>query len=151
MRFPVANLGRPADPRGLGADQSAPLPKVTGALYRHPNPDGSRKACRNCIMWVSSENRCAIHGKDQAVTGDLVCGYHIFGTPMEKGMDHPGMQAVTPDVSGLRPAGPGVACASCRFYEDKGGGQGLCYGVSKDGDRRPPVPVELLGWCARYE
>lgn len=145
MRLPVVNLGR------LGTVERAPLPKPDGALYRHPNPDGSRKACRNCIMWVSEEDRCVIHARGQEVDASQVCGYHIFGQPMVKWMDHPGIQPVTPDISGLRNAGGGVACGSCRFFQHTGGAGGLCFGVSRPGDRQPPQPVELQGWCARYE
>lgn len=147
--FRVVNLGPGPS---LGTNEQAPLPKPDGALYRHPNPDGSRKRCDNCVMWISKEDRCSIHLPDQVVQGSAWCGYHIFGKPMEKSMPHEGsMQAVTPDISGLRPAGPGVACASCLYYKDQGGGKGLCYGVSKPDDRRPPQPVELMGICARYE
>ncbi len=140
---PVVNLGQPRE--------SAPLPMPDGALYRHPNPDGTRKSCMSCIMWVSGENRCVIHARDREVPGDFVCGYHVFGVPMEKWMDHPGIMSVTPDISGLRPAGAGVACGNCRFYQDLGNGKGLCHGVSDPETRRPPVPVESRGWCARYE
>jgi|FLYN01.1.fsa_nt_gi hypothetical protein len=142
MRLRVLNLGQ---------DTQAPLPMPDGALYRHPNPDGSRKRCGNCIMFVASENACVIHRRDQDVLESDVCGYHVYGRPLSEWMDHPGIAPVTPDLSGLRPAGPGVSCASCRFYQDQGAGKGLCWGVSKSDDRRPPQPVEALGWCARYE
>jgi len=146
MRVPVVNLGALGQPR-----EPAPLPTPSGALYRKPNPDGSRKRCGDCMMWVR-EKRCLIHEKSLEVTDDLVCGFNVFGAPLDKWMEHPGgRMPVTPEESGLRPAGPGVACASCRFYQDQGGGKGLCFGVSKESDRRPPQPVDLLGWCARYE
>lgn len=142
----VINLG------ALGQRQEgAPLPAPDGALYRRPNPDGSRKSCRLCIMWVSEENKCVIHPKDVEVTADMVCGFHVYGEPIKKWMDHPGIQPVTPDLSGLQIVGAGAVCASCRFYEDGGNGAGLCWGVSKPEDRRPPQPVELMGWCSRYE
>jgi len=143
--FPVVNIGGAR----LGAREAGPLPMPDGALYRHPNPDGSRKACRNCIFFIVEKDRCALHSPDLKVTDDLWCGYHIFGPPT--GRPHEGMQTVTPDISGLRPVGAGAACGGCRFYEDQGGGKGLCWGVSKPDDRRPPAPVETLGVCARYE
>lgn len=146
LRIPVTNLGA----LGENADW-APLPAPDGALYRHPNPDGSRKRCENCFMFVPSEQACIIHFRDQKVESTDICGYHIFGQPMDKWMDHPGMQPVTPDISGLRRVGGGAVCASCRFYRDQGNGMGLCYGVSKPDDRKPPQPVELMGWCARFE
>ena len=147
-RFPVVNLGR--RPR-MGTEGNAPLPMPNGALYRHPNPDGTRKRCGNCVMFIESEDRCFIHPPDLEVAGDMWCGYHIFGKPMAGSTLREGMQAVTPDISGLRRVGAGAACAGCQFYKDQGTGTGLCYGVSRPDDRQPPAPVELLGNCARYE
>jgi hypothetical protein len=147
-RFPVVNT------RALGQDQgepAAPLPLPNGALYRDPNPDGSRKACANCIMWSATSDQCVIHSPDVPVTRAMMCGFHVFGQPMAKWMDLPGIDYVKPELSGLRLAGPGVSCASCEFYRAQNGQKGLCMGVSKPEDRKPPVPVEALGWCARYE
>jgi hypothetical protein len=135
---------------GQARDQ-APLPKPDGALYRHPDPDGSRKACRNCVLFVSDEDRCVIHHRDQEIDAAQLCGYHVFGTPMKTWMELPGIQPVTPDISGLRWVGPGAACASCRFYRRRDDQGGLCIGVSDPQTRQPGVPVESRGWCARYE
>jgi hypothetical protein len=145
MRFPVMNLG------ALETPEQAPLPMPGGALYRPPNPDGSRKSCGNCIMFVSKENRCVIHSRSLEIGDDLMCGYHVYGTPMERWMDHPGIMPVTPDLSGLRWAGPGVACASCKFYVAQSNEGGTCIAVSDPNTRKPGVPVESRGWCARYE
>lgn len=133
----------------LGAREAGPLPMPGGALYKHPNPDGSRKRCGNCVMFMEAENRCAIHPQDLKITESMWCGYHIFGPP--SGKPHPGVMPVTPDISGLIEVGAGAVCSGCRFYDDKGAGNGLCWGVSRPDDRRPPAPVETLGNCARYE
>ncbi len=134
-----------------GPEIVAPLPMPTGALYRHPNPDGSRKNCGNCVFWGSKENRCALHAADLQVDSGEWCGFHIFGSPMEKTAPRGGMQTVTPDISGLRDVAAGAACAGCRFYRDQGDDSGFCFGVSQPDDRKPPITVELLGVCARYE
>lgn len=144
--IPVFNLGAMGQANGGG-----PLPRPDGALYRHPNPDGMRKACRNCVLWVAEENACAIHPRDTVVTEDMWCGYHLFGEPMATWIEFPNLQPVTPDLSGLQVAGPGVNCGSCKFFRDQGNGRGLCYGVSKPADRQPPQPVEIMGICARFE
>ncbi len=131
--------------------EPAPLPFAWGVLYRHPNPDGSRKACKNCMMWVSGEDACMIHDRGVDVPASFVCGFHVYGAPVEKWMDHPGgREPVQPELSGLREAGSGVSCANCRYYQPRNGEAGLCLAVAKE-DRRPPQPVEALGWCARYE
>lgn len=144
-------MNQPIKVFNLGVAGQAPLPKPDGALYRHPNPDDTRKACLNCVMWVASENRCVIHLRDQEVGGDQLCGYHIFGAPLLEWVDYPGIMPVTPDLSGLRWVGPGAACASCKFYRGRDENGGLCVGVSDPETRQPGVPVESRGWCARYE
>lgn len=142
----VINLG------ALGqSGQNAPLPEPSGVLYRHPNPDGSRKNCGNCILWVSSENRCAIHSRDLKIESTDMCGYHIYGQPLPHWVNFPLIDPVTPDLSGLRFAGPGVACASCLFYERKGNEDGLCHGVANPQTKLPPAPVESRGWCSRFK
>jgi hypothetical protein len=135
----------------LWQSDQAPLPKPDGALYRHPNPDGSRKSCASCIMWVSKEDRCVIHPKDLHIDSDQMCGYYVYGQPLENWIDHAGIMPVTPDLSGLRMAGPGVACASCKFYTYRDENTGFCRGISDPKTRKPPVQVESRGWCARYE
>lgn len=147
MGYPVQNLGA----LGQTPAECPPLPTPGEALYRHPNTDGTPKACRNCMMYVPSENRCVIHDRGLEVTEDLICGYHIFGVPMEKWMEHPGMEALTPDLSGLRNAGSGLVCANCRFFEDLGNGKGNCSGVADPNTGQPPASVELMGFCARHK
>lgn len=141
----IINLG------AIGQSNQAPLPKPDGALYRHPNPDDTRKACRNCVLWVETRDRCIIHAKDQEVDADQLCGFHVFGEPLKEWADLKGIQPVTPDLSGLRWVGPGAACASCKFYRYQDEMHGMCIGVSDPKTRQPGVPVESRGFCARYE
>ena len=142
----VINLG------ARGADSNeAPLPKRDGSLYRHPNPDGTAKLCGNCMMFISGHDRCSIHLPDQIIEESDWCGFHIFGDPMTESTPHANMQALTPDISGLREAGSGIGCGSCKFYQDQGNGRGLCYGLSDSESRKPPISVETRGICARYE
>ena len=143
-RIPVINLG--ASPE---YDAGAPLPTPSGALYKRPNPDGTRKNCGNCIQWMPDISRCAIHSPDLEVDADEWCGYHIFG--QASGKHHPKEMFVTPDISGLRDVGAGAACGGCKFYTDQGGNAGLCSGVSNPDTRKPPVQVDTYGSCARYE
>lgn len=93
-----------------------PVPDKSEALYVGPNPDGSRKSCANCMMW-SRDNRCTIHAADLKITGDMVCGYHVYGDPLDKRIDHLGLDAVTPKESGLivAPKG-GTSCDNCYFF-----------------------------------
>lgn len=144
--IPVTNLGALGQQNGGG-----PLPMPSGALYRHPNPDGTRKACGNCVFWDSADERCVIHPLNVEVKASFWCGYHIFGKPLESWVHFENIQPVTPDLSGLIDAGPGVNCGSCKFYRDQGNGKGLCWGVSRPDDRKPPQPVEIMGICARFE
>ena len=141
----TVNLG------AIGQATQAPLPKPDGALYRRPNPDETRKACRNCVMWVPTLERCIIHSKDQDVDGDQWCGFHVFGEPRKGWVEYEGILPMTPDLSGLRKVGPGAACASCKFYRYQDENHGVCIGVSDPKTRHPGVVVESRGICARYE
>ena len=106
MHFPLINLG------ALGEQATAPLPMPNGALYRPSNPDGTRKSCGNCVLWVSQEGRCLIHAQDVPIESSDMCGYHVYGQPQTAAGTFPGIAPIDPALSGLRRAGPGVACAS---------------------------------------
>lgn len=130
--------------------EPAPLPKAWGVLYRHPNPDGSRKRCVNCVFWVPSKGLCTLHAADIRVDAQDTCGFHIFGEPADNWNMFSGIQHVKPEMSGLRDAGSGVSCANCKYYQVVDQTDGLCRAVAgKNG--KPPQPVESLGWCSRYE
>lgn len=127
----------------------APLPFAWGVLYAHPNPDGSPKQCRNCLMW-SRDQKCSIHSASLDVPPDAICGYHIFGEPMDKRMKHPGMDPVDPATSGFDIIPAGTYCGSCIYYEGTSEYKGVCHGVAKS-DGAPPQPVAFMGCCARWE
>lgn len=131
--------------------KNAALPVPYEAMYKLPNPDGTRQRCGRCVAWVSGENKCLIHPKDLTVREHFWCGYFIFGQPNEKWVDHPGGRApVDPAYSGLRLAGGGLACDTCVYYEAKQADSGDCYAVAKESDKKPPQPVAALASCARH-
>ncbi len=120
-------------------------PTPGGALYVEPNPDGTRKLCDNCIMWVRTADQCVIHSKDTEVKKSMVCGYHVYGKPMDKWMDHPDIVPVEPKYSGLEEVGEGTSCDNCyHYHEDK------CYAIAPKDGETPPVPVDDLGCCALW-
>jgi hypothetical protein len=132
-------------------DSGVPLPQKWGVLYAHPNPDGSRKRCGNCMMWTpDAGGRCVIHDPRLQITPSMVCGYHVFGDPMLEWVDHPGTEPVDPENSGLEEVGAGTSCDTCVFYEARTRHVGSCHAVAKSNDR-PPTPVEAMGCCARWE
>lgn len=130
---------------------SAPLPAAWGVLYAAPNPDGSRKQCANCPMWASSGEQCSIHDPEVEVTADHVCGYHVFGPPMDQHPVHHGMQFVDPGNSGLERIEGGTSCDTCRWYEESVPDSGWCYAVADQESMAPPTSVGRLGCCARWE
>lgn len=145
--IPIMRMGNGlpvANPEG------APLPFAWGVLYRPPNPDGSRKRCVNCIFWVERELRCVLHEADVQVDAQDTCGFHIFGEPATKWDLYSGIQHLKPELSGLREAGSGLSCANCKYYQVVDQVSGLCRAVAGE-NRKPPQPVDSLGWCARYE
>lgn len=122
----------------------APAPAPWGVLYAKPNPDGSKKKCDNCVLWVTN-NSCLIHSKNTKVNGSMVCGYHVFGTPATEWRDLPGIQPVEADTSGLEEVGDGTSCDTCMFYDN-----GKCMAVASENGGTPPVDVEPKGCCARW-
>lgn len=137
--------------------KNATLALPWGVLYRHPNPDGSRKACRNCFLWIRQENRCVIHAKDVTVREFMYCGFYVFGKSQEHDPNAGVLQPVEPSLSGLRAVGGGASCDTCVYFEHGEAtgqaetGKGSCYGVANPSNKRPPVPVEDLGICARHQ
>ncbi len=92
------------------------LPKTWGVLYVGPSPDGKRKGCFNCMMFVSKDKQCEIHDVNIEVTKDHTCGYWVFGKPHPKRMHKPDnvdVQAVDPKHSGLAKVPGGTSCDNC--------------------------------------
>lgn len=131
--------------------KQAPQPEPWGVLYKYPNPDGSRKRCKNCTMWASQANRCLIHSGDVEVLDRFICGYHMFGSPGAKWTPRPGMLPVDPSLSGLRIAGSGLSCDTCIYFEEGRNEKGSCWAVARPSDKEVPAPVDDLGWCARHK
>jgi hypothetical protein len=128
------------------------LPYAWGVLYAPPNPDGSKKKCENCFLWIPESQRCAIHATSVKVTSGMVCGYHVHGRPSgEKILTE--ATPVDPKLSGLEDVSDldGTSCGSCMYYDSKGRGKGLCFGVAKTSTELPPQPVQELGCCSRWE
>lgn len=128
----------------LATEADAPLPEKWGVLYARPNPDGSRKMCANCIMWVAPSQQCTIHDPDLSVPEKAVCGYHIYGAPTNAWMEHPGIQRVDPNDSGLEQTDEGTSCNNCRFFDE-----GYCTAVIDT--YGATAQVDPMGCCARWE
>jgi hypothetical protein len=121
-----------------------PLP--SGVLYAPPNADGSRKGCGNCAFWAENDSLCAIHG-DLPITYDQVCGYHVFGEPQVFATAMIRPQGLDPSLTGLELIPGGTSCDLCRFFD----GQSACRAVADPETGYPPMRVEPLGCCARWE
>ena len=125
------------------------LPMAWGVLYAAPNPDGSRKKCENCMMF-SMDNRCSIHDEALEITVNHVCGYHVYGVPMDERMPHEGLMPVDPKMSGLEVVVGGTSCDTCRYIiGDEEDGANACAVVATP--EGTPQPVAPLGCCARWE
>lgn len=129
--------------RGLRKSEEGGLPEEWGVLLAAPNPDGSRKKCSNCMMWVTT-NQCHIHAKDEVITGAHTCGYHVYGQPETEWMDHPGIDPVKPKWSGLELVPEGTACDNCAHYAGEDG-SGRCLAVAG----HPKVLGRMC--CARWK
>lgn len=154
----VAYTEKTADAIGAKKNLKGSLPKTWGVLYVHPNPDGSRKKCDNCMMFISGEKQCEIHDVNIAVTKDMTCGYHVYGKVHAKRMHQPDgehLDAVDPKHSGLAEVKGGTSCNICEYYRKIDDGKGTCLvvqvGVGESGSAGKLATVEALGCCARWE
>ena len=146
------DLGREKDvPPHPPSPQCPPLPFPWGVLYSGPNPDGTRKMCLNCMMYAANDRTCNIHAPNVEVAPMAICGYHVYGYPMEERMEHPGIVYVDPALSGLEVIPGGTSCDICIYYAPTSREKGLCHAVAKEKDGLPPQPVEALGCCSRWE
>lgn len=128
------------------SDNGPGLPTLDQVLYARPNPDGSRKACENCMFWARS-NQCAIHSRDLTIGASAICGYHVFGQPTKVREDR-GQDPIEPELSGLAQVPGGTSCDTCRWYEGRAAG-GLCNAVSNGEGGR--ASVDAKGCCARWQ
>jgi len=126
-------------------ESQAPLPIPPEVIYRHPNPDGSRKKCGNCNFWMAAQNLCTLHGPDVVVPENMYCNYHIYGAPADQ-MDTD-LDYVKQELSVLRRAGGGLSCDVCIHYREGG----KCVGVADPSTGKPPASVEAKGICSRQE
>lgn len=147
-------LGALAQVRGMPApplrEERIPYPRADQVLYAGPNPDGSRKACGNCWKFVTNGACCEVLGE---IEPTQVCSLHVFGKAQV--MLPIGVPTrLSAAEAGLidTPAGEGTCCALCRFYEaDINGSEvGMCRALGAI-DGLPPIVVEPLGCCARWE
>lgn len=123
------------------------IPSLGEALYTPPNPDGTRKKCSSCFMFVKGKDRCLIHG-NQDVDEDDVCGYHVFGKPQTEQIA--GIQELDKSMTGFLCKGDGdktpdegTSCESCKHYTGNAT-KGTC------GLLRGKPDVEAKGCCARW-
>lgn len=126
-------------------------PKPNEVLYTPPNADGSRKKCANCTLYESPPRTCMIHAADVLVEADDVCGYHVYGRPLDGATSghREFMQAVDPELSGLAKVPGGTSCDTCAHYTPSGTLAGTCGAVS-DPEEDAPALVQPLGCCARW-
>jgi len=124
---------------------TVPLPTLADVLYAKPSPDGSRKQCANCMMWMPEGRQCAIMASSYLVPGDAICGYHVFGVPK----DHEraaGMVPIDPAMSGFEQVRGGTSCDNCAQYDSKGSTCHAVVGADGSGNAR----VAARGCCTRW-
>lgn len=132
----------------LEAESSIPLPRAHQVLYVGPLPDGARKNCSNCCLYVKDET-CSIHDPKVHVLPESVCGYWVGGEPAQKRRANK-VEYVDPNFSGLGIAKDGTSCDSCRFYKSLDRESGQCRAVrAEEGDGL--LKVKSKSCCARWE
>lgn len=132
-----------------------PPPTPAEVLYVAPTGTGEGRLCRNCVLWDAPDARCTIHGAQLPVNATMVCGYHVFGRPLDGWIDFPGIEIVVPATSGLvQVSEPGTACGNCAAFRPglpAGSTAGACMRVGEvvTGGWRP-AQVDAYGCCARW-
>lgn len=133
-----------------GADLRRPFPHEV--VYAQPNLDGTRKQCANCMMYEAPAQLCAIHDTDVIISPDMVCGYHVYGRPVD-GADEEHrqyMDPVLPELSGLELITGGTSCDTCEHYVPTGTMSGQCEAVADPDEPSANYVVAPLGCCARW-
>lgn len=94
---------------------TAGLPTLIELDYVEPNPNGSFRACINCVFWARS-SRCAVHAPSLRVAAEAVCSQYIFGAPSNIRRSLP-LAPLDPHFTGLiKTKEGGSACANCAWY-----------------------------------
>lgn len=128
-------------------DGDVPMPSLAEVLYSDPNPDGSRKNCKNCVMMASQTNECYIFDPEFKVKPDWVCGYHVYGEQMREFRYRLPIHPAIPEKSGYVEAKEGSSCDLCKYYDKIDQDSGKCAAVYESGK---PATVAALGCCTRW-
>jgi len=141
----LADKGAPSY-EDLEKQAKAHQPKPWGVLYTAPNSDGTRKNCKNCMLWCKTE-QCVIFPATKQIKGAMICGYHVNGIPSDKWVDR-GVDYVDEYTSGLETVPKGTSCDVCSHYKgnDKAG---ICNIVQQENGSQ--AEVKALGCCAAWE
>lgn len=122
------------------------LPTASEALYAGPNPDGTRKRCGNCVQYATRERSCYLHDPKLVIEANEVCGYFVFGSPMEEFQSRVQMEPLDPEMSGLVETKEGASCDLCAHYDD-----GACRAVRGSGEHHDDLQrVDPKGCCTRW-
>lgn len=144
----LTELKRIMEPKeGPDDPKVAPLPEMSEVLYVEPAPGGVRRRCANCVFWASAQNLCALLEPKEEVGADNVCGMYVFGTPLKRKMDLPGLQALNPRLTGLIKTSRGSACENCEWFKPEDDETGTCVAVMR---KKKPATVHPKGCCSRW-
>lgn len=133
--------------KAAAEDAEAPRPEPWAVLYAKPNLDGSRKKCSNCVFWVV-DSRCVLHKKDLVISEDFICGYHVYGSPLNDWKQFKSIDPLDPDLSGLERIEGGTSCDTCKWSYEKDDKNWCKAVMGKDGK---DAEIQPKGCCSRWE
>lgn len=134
MRDPVGELLGKVFP-GKRITMSMAGKKIGRDAFLYMESHGNGHSCSSCRLWTDNRHKvCLVHGKDQEIDGDDVCGLHIPG-PAQPNEAKNALPLVSPQESGLC-EGP-TSCGRCKYLEND-----EC-GLYKMLNRRLPELFEL--------
>jgi hypothetical protein len=136
----------------MGGELEKPvgLPTPDQVLYSQANPDGTRKMCRNCVLWLSDQRQCVVHGPDLPVAQDAWCPRHTFGTPQATAQFPVDMDPADPATSGLQRSEGGVSCDRCEYFSPMKQLSGTCRAIKGFEPEEQNFVVAALAACSRW-
>lgn len=127
-----------------------PYPTLAQLLYEQPAESGEGRRCGNCYKFIASGACVEVAGE---IVAEQVCGLHVTGDP-QASMPLLGIPQRKRDAAevGLTEAREGISCSLCRFYtaDEPSAALGICAAAGAS-DGMPPVSVDALGCCSRFE
>lgn len=143
----LLSIRQPEDDR----PRRIPYPTLAQLLYESPSDYSEGRRCGNCYKFIMSGYCVEVAGQIRA---EQVCGLHAAGIPQTSvpAVGSPMKKRDAVLVGLVDASQDGASCSACRFFtaDEPSSEMGICAAAGA-ADGMPPVSVDALGACARWE